>query len=107
MVEDLIKKTLQFTKGMVIIGKDNISSLGKELKKKYELDDKTSKEMTKEILKNTKDSAKEIHGLFKKHMRNILDDYEIIKKKKKTAKKTETTKTVKTKKTNSKKTTKN
>jgi polyhydroxyalkanoate synthesis regulator phasin len=85
---DILKKTLQFGFGLAYIGKEHLDVLMKDLKKEYNLDEKQSKKLAKDIIKHTKDSHKKVKDLVEKHVKNFLNDSEIKKKKTTTKKKT-------------------
>jgi polyhydroxyalkanoate synthesis regulator phasin len=84
---DILKKTLQFGFGLAYIGKEHLDVLMKDLKKEYNLDEKQSKKLAKDIIKHTKDSHKKVKDLVEKHVKDFLNDSEIKKKKTTTKKK--------------------
>jgi len=99
---DILKKTLQFGFGLAYIGKEHMQALMKDLKDKYNLDEKQSKTLAKDIIKHSIDAHKEIKNVVKKHFDEFAKEAGIKKEKtaskKPTAKKKTATKKPKTKK---------
>ena len=93
---DILKKTLQFGFGLAYIGKEHMQALMKDLKDKYNLDEKQSKKLAKDIIKHSIDAHKEIKNVVKKHFDEFAKEAEI--KKEKTASKKPTAKKKATKK---------
>ncbi len=85
---DIIKKTLQFGVGVFAISMEQLDLLAKDLKKKYQLDDKTSKKIAKEIISNSISTQKKIREMVEAHIEDVFADYGIKSKKKKSKSRT-------------------
>jgi len=99
---DILKKTLQFGFGLAYIGKEHMQALMKDLTDKYNLDEKQSKKLAKDIIKHSIDAHKEIKNVVKKHFDEFAKEAGL--KQEKTASKKPTAKKKPAKKKTTKKT---
>ena len=104
---DILKKTLQFGFGLAYIGKEHLEALMKDLKDKYNLDEKQSKKLAKDIIKHSMESHKKVKILVEKHVKDFLKEADkvvskpkkkVVKKKKPVKRKTTKKRVVKRKK---------
>jgi len=84
---DILKKTLQFGFGLAYIGKEHMQALMKDLKDKYNLDEKQSKKLAKDIIKHSIDAHKDIKKVVKKHFNDLVKETGLKKENKPASKK--------------------
>ena len=89
---DIIKKILLLGFGVAYVGKDALQNAVKEVKKKYNINEKDAKKLVNDLAEHAKDSHKELRSLIEKHVKDILKE-----KKSKAAKKSGKKKTSKKK----------